>query len=130
VLGGPPAAAMAAEVSVLVGVVADSEVTLNSVPAGLGGPMNGPDLVKSSGLGPFSRLEAPRWRVGRVAAAAEVTAAPSTVAATACGAWFGVTGLGRVAFSTTGLVMTTGPFALAESIVSAWFPKGLAKLLE
>jgi hypothetical protein len=44
--------------------VADSELTLNSVPAGLGGPMNGPDLVKSSGFGPFSRLEAPRLRPG------------------------------------------------------------------
>jgi hypothetical protein len=65
-----------------------------------------------------------------VAAAAEVTAAPTTGAATACGPWIEVTGLGRVAFSKTGLVMTTGPLALAESIVSAWFPKGLAVWLE
>lgn len=123
-LAGPPAAAIAAEVLVCVGVFGDSEDMLNSVPAGLGGPMKGPALVKSIGLGPFPRFEAPRVRPG----AAEIATAVPTVAPIIAP----LLALGGFATdSTTGLVISGSvgaPLALTISMVFAWSPKGLAEL--
>jgi len=61
--------------------------------------MKGPDLVKSIGAGPFSRLEAPRLR-------------PTGAAATAA-----------AAMGSAGISTIAGPEALTGSIL-AWLPNG------
>lgn len=109
-LTGPPAAAIAAPAAVGVGAPPASDDMLNSVPTGLTGGNIGLLVVKSICRGPFSRLEAPR-----VSKAAPPAAAPAADAA--------MISPRELTFSTTG-----GPFALAESMVSAWFPNGLLLL--
>lgn len=81
--------------------------------------MNGPDLVKSRGLGAFPRFEAPRWRGKLFAAgsgAAAAIAPPASISP-------------PTAISCT----TSGPLAFVSSIgeiVSAWLPNGFSWLLD